>query len=325
MGEKCLSEQTFSANTRQMAQGLFDVIHYAGPVEYDTSGFIEKNKDELPREAIDLLASSENNFLQNLTIIMKNRPSKQNSLKTVSVGGQFSSQLSRLRERIDGTSPHYIRCLKPNDKLQPNNFDSAVIAEQLKCAGILEAIRVSRVGYPQRYPHARFVFRYQCLSMTDLQLRRKDAVNEFSSPVGFGFHGGCAPNSKNKFFTESDVRRKTISSRLTPQQECKILVHALVKKLNEKDLIQVGIQMGKTKVFLRQHAFDILEHMLGKMKSVAATMINSLIRMYLLRKTYILIRNENRKGLTEENVYFPESNGEISGDYESSVNNNSVH
>ena len=345
--EKCLSEQTFSANTRQMAQGLFDVIHYAGPVEYDTSGFIEKNKDELPREAIDLLASSENNFLQNLTIIMKNRPSKQNSLKTVSVGGQFSSQLSRLRERIDGTSPHYIRCLKPNDKLQPNNFDSAVIAEQLKCAGILEAIRVSRVGYPQRYPHARFVFRYQCLSMTDLQLRRKDAVNEFSSPVGFGFHGGCAPNSKNKFFTESDVRRKTISSRLTPQQECKILVHALVKKLialnsesedtngnsirsprskklNEKDLIQVGIQMGKTKVFLRQHAFDILEHMLGKMKSVAATMINSLIRMYLLRKTYILIRNENRKGLTKENVYFPESNGEISGDYESSVNNNSV-
>merc|ERR1712238_557978 len=81
---------------------------------------------------------------------------------------------------------------------------------------------------------------------------------------------------------------------------------------------------GKTKVFLRQHAFDVLEHILGKRKSVAATMINSLIRMYLLRKTYILIRNENREGLTEGNVYFPESNGEICGDYESSVNNDSV-
>lgn len=62
----------------------------------------------------------------------------------------------------------------------------------------------------------------------------------------------------------------------------------------EMNLLQIGIQMGKTKVFLRQHAFEALERMRGRTKSTAATIINSLIRMYLRRKRYILMRNEYR-------------------------------
>eukprot|EP00957_Ditylum_brightwellii_P046835 3554716-Ditylum_brightwellii.AAC.1 len=67
----------------------------------------------------------------------------------VSVGGQFSSQLRLLRSRIDVTRPHYIRCLKPNDDLIPDCFEPAVVADQLRYGGILEAIRVSRIGYSQ--------------------------------------------------------------------------------------------------------------------------------------------------------------------------------
>lgn len=349
----------FSANSRQMAHGIFSIHHYAGPVEYDTFGFLEKNKDELPKEIDDLLHSSENNFLRSLANVMSDSKSmdesssnrlmfKQNSLKRITVGGQFSSQLQLLRKRIDATSPHYIRCLKPNDRLEPDNFDSAVIADQLRCAGILEAVRVSRVGYPQRYLHERFVQRYQVLALKELQLRRKDATSTFSTPVGFGFHGGFVPKNHKQTVTGRKSHTTVLSPQksLSSEQECKILIAALTKQLlmakeknttfnvdenippqnntwvspgklkksskwstpspspsytpiiskkkQELDLMEIGIQMGKTKVFLRQHAFEALELMRGRIKSAAATILNSVFRMYLHRKRYVIMRNEYR-------------------------------
>lgn len=81
-----------------------------------------------------------------------------------SVGSQFTSQLAQLRNRVNKTTPHYVRCLKPNDDLLPDDFHPMVIADQLRCAGVLEAIRVSRVGFPQRYAHAAFLQRYHMLA-----------------------------------------------------------------------------------------------------------------------------------------------------------------
>ena len=65
--------------------------------------------------------------------------------------------------RIDITVPHYIRCLKPNDDLVPDYFEPKNIVEQLRCGGVLEAVRVSRAGYPTRYPHDIFMARYYIL------------------------------------------------------------------------------------------------------------------------------------------------------------------
>lgn len=84
-----------------------------------------------------------------------------------SVGAKFSEQLKDLRSRIDATAPHYIRCLKPNDELLPDEFDPKQIVEQLRYSGVLEAVRVSRAGYPTRYPHGQFMSRYYMLG--DLQ------------------------------------------------------------------------------------------------------------------------------------------------------------
>ena len=351
----------FTANSRQMANGDFSINHYAGPVEYDTRGFLEKNKDELPKEIGDLLHSSDNAFLRQLAMFINGTPAsneissagrtpfKQNSLKRITVGGQFSSQLQLLRERIDETLPHYVRCLKPNDKLEPDNFDSSVIAEQLRCAGILEAVRVSRVGYPQRYAHEKFVQRYQVLAIKELDLRRKDASSNFTSPVGIGFHGGFVPKSQRPHPMRANT--KPVEKTLNAEQECKIVVTALArqlvtakessnvlsedvenappegqssswvspvkmkktgkwptpgssrfstpttlvsKKKQDLDLMELGIQMGETKVFLRQHAFEALEIMRNRIKSEAATLLNSVFRMYLKRRRYILIRNEYR-------------------------------
>jgi len=85
------------------------------------------------------------------------------SVATKSVAAKFSEQLVDLRARINATAPHYIRCLKPNDALLADDFDPKQIMEQLRYSGVLEAVRVSRAGYPTRYPHSQFLSRYYML------------------------------------------------------------------------------------------------------------------------------------------------------------------
>ena len=108
----------------------------SGLVEYDTDGFVEKNKDELPREATDLLLSSSREFVKDLASIISSaaapeaKSARAGPKKSVTVGGHFSKQLTELRAKIDLTSPHYVRCLKPNGLLVPDHFDPLMIVEQ---------------------------------------------------------------------------------------------------------------------------------------------------------------------------------------------------
>lgn len=182
--QKCSAHPRFEVSKAMRAQFSFAIHHYAGLVEYDTECFLEKNKDELPKETTELLMSSSSPFLAMLgrelteaangsdpepassrtpTWGRKQLQRTSSSLLRDSVGTQFCSQLKILRKRIESTAPHYVRCLKPNDALVPHNFDALVIADQLRCAGVLEAIRVSRVGFPNRYYHDHFVERYSLL------------------------------------------------------------------------------------------------------------------------------------------------------------------
>lgn len=173
----------FGASRTQKARGLFTFQHYAGKVEYDTSTFLNKNKDELPKEATDFLLSSSITTVAKLGEILssqsgannnRNANNGKNSISRASVGNQFTSQLKELRNNINLTVPHYVRCIKPNDDLTPNNFVPAVVADQLNCAGVLEAVRVSRVGYPQRYTKQLFVQRYWMLGIEALERAKKN-------------------------------------------------------------------------------------------------------------------------------------------------------
>lgn len=186
--QKCIVHPRFGATKAMQAQLSFAVQHYAGLVEYDSECFLEKNKDELPKETTELLISSSYAFLAmlgkglagesqqlNQSSMSSRTPQKghkqlhrSSSLLRESVGTQFCSQLKVLRTRIESTTPHYVRCLKPNDDLLPHKFDALVIADQLRCAGVLEAVRVSRVGFSNRYYHENFVSRFSLLEPTSI-------------------------------------------------------------------------------------------------------------------------------------------------------------
>lgn len=161
---KCDKHERFSATSAQRVDYLFSIEHYAGLVEYSTDSWLEKNKDQLPAASSDLLKSSDFDFIAEIQPFVRSEErGGRGTVATKSVSSQFSSQLKTLRARIDETVPHYIRCLKPNDELAPDYFEPKNIVEQLRCGGVLEAVRVSRAGYPTRYPHDIFLARYLIL------------------------------------------------------------------------------------------------------------------------------------------------------------------
>ena len=53
------------------------------------------------------------------------------------VGAQFKGQLASLMGTLSSTSPHFVRCVKPNTLKQANNFDRDIVLAQLRYAGII--------------------------------------------------------------------------------------------------------------------------------------------------------------------------------------------
>ncbi|KAF5949106.1 hypothetical protein HYC85_015063 [Camellia sinensis] len=149
--------------------GAFGICHYAGEVLYDTSGFLEKNRDPLHSDTIQLLSSCSCRLPQLFASNMLNQfhkpasplhqmgvldPHKQ------SVGTKFKGQLFKLMLQLETSTPHFIRCIKPNNKQLPGIYEKDLVLEQLRCCGVLEIVRISRSGYPTRVTHQEFARRW---------------------------------------------------------------------------------------------------------------------------------------------------------------------
>lgn len=158
--------QTFAKNKRfikpKLSRTNFTISHYAGEVAYMADLFLDKNKDYVVAEHQDLLTASKCHFVAGLFPPLPEESSK--SSKFSSIGTRFKQQLQSLMETLSSTEPHYIRCVKPNNVLKPAIFENANVIQQLRCGGVLEAIRISCAGYPTRRTFDEFLLRFGVLA-----------------------------------------------------------------------------------------------------------------------------------------------------------------
>ncbi|TNN00172.1 hypothetical protein fugu_011418 [Takifugu bimaculatus] len=163
----------------RLSNEAFVIQHFADKVEYQCKGFLEKNRDTLYEELVEIMRASEFPFLadffqeeeQQNTVNgrgVKVRPARpgvkpsNRQLKT-SVGDKFRSSLSLLMVTLNATTPHYVRCIKPNDEKLPFEYDSRRVVQQLRACGVLETIRISAQSYPSRWTYIEFYSRYSIL------------------------------------------------------------------------------------------------------------------------------------------------------------------
>lgn len=158
--------RNFSSHPRlektKFSETDFTISHYAGKVTYQTDSFLEKNRDYIVAEHCNLLSSSRCPFVSGLFTSLPEE-SLRSSYKFSSVASRFKQQLQALMETLSSTEPHYVRCVKPNSVNRPQLFENQSVLHQLRCGGVLEAVRISLAGYPTRRSYAEFVDRFGVL------------------------------------------------------------------------------------------------------------------------------------------------------------------
>lgn len=166
----------------RFGKSAFTVCHYAIDVTYESDGFIEKNRDTVPDEHMEVLRLSSNAFLcevmEAASVVREKDTAAAANAKQVAVpgrrmgmaanrkptlGGIFKSSLIELMQTINSTDVHYIRCIKPNEGKAAWSFEGPMVLSQLRACGVLETVRISCAGYPTRWTYEEFALRYYML------------------------------------------------------------------------------------------------------------------------------------------------------------------
>ncbi|XP_051978889.1 unconventional myosin-Vc isoform X2 [Xyrauchen texanus] len=172
----------------RLSNDSFLIQHFADKVEYQCKGFLEKNRDTLYEELVDIMRTSqfallaeffqveERNLGHKNIKVTPAQPKVKASNKQLrtTVGDKFRSSLYLLMETLNATTPHYVRCIKPNEEKMSFEYDSKRVVQQLRACGVLETIRISAQSYPSRWTYIEFYSRYSILmSQSELKLGEK--------------------------------------------------------------------------------------------------------------------------------------------------------
>uniref|UniRef100_A0A3Q3J0J8 Myosin VC n=1 Tax=Monopterus albus TaxID=43700 RepID=A0A3Q3J0J8_MONAL len=240
----------------RLSNEAFVIQHFADKVEYQCRGFLEKNRDALYEELVEIMRVSKFPFLASFfqgeeqsTVTSKGvkvRPARPgvkpaNKQLRTSVGNKFCRSLSLLMETLNATTPHYVRCIKPNDEKLPFEYDSRRVVQQLRACGVLETIRISAESYPSRWTYIEFYSRYSILMSHE----------------------------------EGDLNDK--------KQTCKNVLQRLIQDSNQ-------YKFGRTKIFFRAGQVAYLEKLrLDRLRGACVT-IQKHVRGWSQRRRYLRMR-----------------------------------
>ncbi|KAL9833757.1 myosin heavy chain, skeletal muscle, adult-like isoform 1-T1 [Geothlypis trichas] len=245
------------------AEAHFSLVHYAGTVDYNITGWLEKNKDPLNETVIGLYQKSsvktlallfasygggeagyfsKFSFFNNWDIGgggggKKGGKKKGSSFQTVSA--LFRENLNKLMTNLRSTHPHFVRCIIPNETKTPGAMEHELVLHQLRCNGVLEGIRICRKGFPSRVLYADFKQRYKVL-------------NASAIPEG-------------QFIDSKKASEKLLSS---------------------IDVDHTQYKFGHTKVFFKAGLIGVLEEMRDEKLAQLITRTQARCRGYLARVEY---------------------------------------
>mmetsp|Transcript_132997 Transcript_132997/g.248717 ORF Transcript_132997/g.248717 Transcript_132997/m.248717 type:complete len:1710 (-) Transcript_132997:151-5280(-) len=241
----------------------FVIKHFAGPVQYCTDAFLDKNKDQLSNDLIECMASSSNAFVGGLIkgcvkfadFFADKAPTEgtHKKKKKYSVSSEFKDQLSNLMDIVDTTEPHFIRCIKPNPQNEPDKYDRKSVTEQLRYGGVLQVVQVSRAGYPVRINHQ------ECW----------DDYKVIAAPTVV---------SGLKHVDDAKVRAQKLLEHLETELNIPVAKHG------------VSWAVGKTLCFFKQSAFERLKFARLELLIKSVTIIQAQWRGKVRRNMYKVIR-----------------------------------
>ncbi|KAF2858354.1 hypothetical protein K470DRAFT_278626 [Piedraia hortae CBS 480.64] len=142
-------------------QGQFVIKHYAGDVSYAVEGMTDKNKDQLLKDILNLVAQSSNKFVHTL---FPHQVDQDNRRRPPTAGDKIKASANDLVATLMKCSPSYIRTIKPNENKSPTEYNGPNVLHQIKYLGLQENVRIRRAGFAYRQTYEKFVERFYLLS-----------------------------------------------------------------------------------------------------------------------------------------------------------------
>merc|ERR1712227_161803 len=174
----------------------FGISHYAGIVNYNVTGWLEKNKDPVNDTVVEVFKSTSKCPL--LVLLWEDHPGqpttapKEEGKKKKKGGGKTVSSvylvsLGELMTTLYSCEPHFVRCLVPNTHKKPGEVECPLIMHQLTCNGVLEGIRICMRGFPNRMLYPDFKLRYAILGADEIASSEdnKTAVYALMDKINF--------------------------------------------------------------------------------------------------------------------------------------------
>merc|ERR1712106_851593 len=250
----------------------FAVVHYAGTVSYNVTGWLDKNRDPINDTVVDLLKKSKTCKLVNeiyadhpgqtkeeedlpppghrrgkkRVVVKSKTAAKMANFKTVC--SYFKDQLNNLINMLMTTEPSFIRCIVPNNHKKPGVVDPFLVMHQLTCNGVLEGIRICRKGFPNRVVYLDFRTRYAILAP-------KEAIKAM----------------------------KMVKRPVTEEKKNIAATHAVMDKVA---LVGDKFQYGHSKIFFRAGILGLMEEIRDDRINDLVAMFQGAIRAFYARRIY---------------------------------------
>lgn len=275
----------------------FSITHYAGEVLYMVDMWVDTNRDVLPTflEAalVDAACGSQGKvgtpaqvFATYAVAAAKKKGRKRSGSQlstSETVASKFRLQLRELMLAVGRTKCRYVRCVRPNDAARPMGsqlaFQRASVVEQLRCCGVLSALRVARAGYPDRKPLQGFVERFAVCAPqpTVLLAQCRHAINQEAQ----GDHASSLSQQLDDDVDEEFALDPAVAAACAPWRETASSIITAIDAAHSRGYISpvsrrrrapgcgcagtmsMRVFIGKTKVFLRDGALDELERLRG--------------------------------------------------------------
>uniref|UniRef100_A0A8C1Z4L6 Myosin VAa n=1 Tax=Cyprinus carpio TaxID=7962 RepID=A0A8C1Z4L6_CYPCA len=319
----------------RMSNKAFIIQHFADKVEYQCDGFLEKNKDTVNEEQIHVLKASKFDLLVELfqdeekarsptgavpatggrTRLSvkpdKNKGGQASKEHKKTVGLQFRNSLQLLMETLNATTPHYVRCIKPNDYKYGFTFDPKRAVQQLRACGVLETIRISAAGFPSRWTYQEFFSRYRVLMkqkdvLTDRKMTCKNVLEklvqdqdkyQFGKTKIFFRAGQVAYLEKlraDKLRAACIRIQKTIRCWLARKKYLRMkhaatTIQRYVRGYQARCLAKF-LRRTRAAIVIQKYQRMYVQRTCYKRKQAAALVMQCILRAYMARQLYKLLR-----------------------------------
>jgi len=233
----------------------FGVHHFAGKVMYSATDFVTRNQDTLPSDLSRCgTKCSKNSIIMSLFQAVPEKKDERRRTKSCIAGDtvwtKYKYQLSQLMNNIRKTQTRYIRCIKSNSIKKPLVVEHKITVEQLRTAGIVAGITISRSAFPNRLYNTVTYSRYN--GMWD-----------------------------KKNYPSKGTRNDSTSEKL--KEDCIAMLSGLLKHMEIDGKKQFAV--GKTRTYFRSGALEYLESNRQKGLDTQALTVQRVVRGWLVRKT----------------------------------------